>query len=171
MYLADSFEIAQYLDQAYPDAPKIFPYGTAGMQRGFQTAFRELFEPIIHLLVPIEYDILTPASQRYFKESREKMYRRALEDILPKGEERQRNWKTLKDNFGVLNEWYSMSNNPGPFLLGDIPSWADFVVGAIFTWGKLIWGKESAEWKEIETWHGGRWSVLLDSLAKYNNVA
>ncbi|KAF9531771.1 hypothetical protein CPB83DRAFT_868076 [Crepidotus variabilis] len=170
VYLAESFEIAQYLDHAYPDTPRIFPNSTTGMQKGFQMAFGSLIEPIVPFLVPAEGEKLTVVSQEYFRRTREKMYGKSLEDVPPKGQDKVREWAKLKDNMGVVNEWYCMSGNPGPFLLGETASWADFLVGAIFIWGKVIWGDNSHEWKDIELWHDGRWKALLDSLSIYQRV-
>lgn len=159
MYIAESFEIAQYLDREYPDALKIFPDGTVGMQRGFHMAFRVLYRPIVDLLVPTEYGILTPASREYFRETREKMYETSLEDVLPKGEEKRKEWEKLKNNIGELDEWYSMSDHLG---------WGLRCRGRTL-W--LVWGEESEEWREIGIWHGGRWRILLDNLVKYGNIS
>lgn len=133
-------------------------------------AFEALVKPSYQFLIPAEFAIVTPGSRQYFREKIEKMYDKTLEEISPRGDGRRREWEILKANCGVLHEWYSMSNNPGPFLLGDTVSWADFVVGGIFLWGRLVWGEESEEWKEIETWHGGQWKILLDGLVKYEKV-
>ncbi|KAF9531769.1 hypothetical protein CPB83DRAFT_848699 [Crepidotus variabilis] len=166
VYLSESFEIAQYLDRTYPDTPKIFPDNTAGLQRGFHQALTPLVEPIKALILPVEATRLSSASQESFQQKMKDYLSLELGE-----EDKIEMWAELRENFGVVNGWYSLGNNPGPFILGEAPSWVDFVLGATFLWSKLIFGENSSEWKEIETWHEGRWKTLLKQLSMYQVVS
>ncbi|KAF9531770.1 hypothetical protein CPB83DRAFT_891647 [Crepidotus variabilis] len=170
IYLSESFEIAQYLDRTYPKTPMIFPNNTTGIQRGFHMALSPLVEPIGPLIIPVEGTKLNPASQECFQQKMEGHFSKKYAEIELAEEDRIEMWVKLKENFVVVHEWYSLGNNPGPFILGETPSWVDFVLASIFLWAKLIFGEDSNEWKEIETWHESRWKSLLSSLSEYQVV-
>ncbi|KDR69175.1 hypothetical protein GALMADRAFT_923652 [Galerina marginata CBS 339.88] len=46
----------------------------------------------------------------------------------------------------------------------------DAVVGGWTLWLRIVWGENSRQWKDIKSWHGGRWNAILDGLKKYDTV-
>ena len=89
---------------------------------------------------------------------------------MPKDEEREVKWGKVREEFGRIDGWYQAGREDGMFVLGDRICFADFVHASFLLWIKKIWGEESAEWKDVKTWHGGRLAALVDALAKYETI-
>lgn len=86
---------------------------------------------------------------------------------MPKGEARKVEWAKVKDGFGKVDAWLQKGKADGPYVMGNTVSFADLVIAAWMTWLKKIWDEESEEWRDIQTWHGGRCVALLESVKKY----
>ncbi|KAJ3514470.1 hypothetical protein NLJ89_g2361 [Agrocybe chaxingu] len=171
IYLADSLAIAEYLEKTYPDTPLVFPDNTAALQIGFSRGFhRIVLEALPEFIQPAVLGRLDPASQEFFRRTREEDFGMKLEDVLPQGEKGIERWAKVNADFGTVADWYDRNGGKGPFLLGEKLSWGDMVVAGFTVWLRIIWGEDSAEWKEIETWHNGRWKTLLDALEKYSAI-
>ncbi|KAF9536581.1 hypothetical protein CPC08DRAFT_613849, partial [Agrocybe pediades] len=70
-------------------------------------------------------------------------------------------WDKFKAGLGKIDSWYAKNDSKGPFLLGETISWADLVVASYTICLKISWGEDSEQWKDIASWHGGRWNNLL----------
>ena len=112
---------------------------------------------------------LNPTAEVYFRETREKLFGRPLEELTPKGALGEAEWSRFREDLGKVDVWYSKTG--GLYILGDIISWADIVVVGYLTWLKIIWGEDSQWWKDILSWHNGRWGGLVDSFKKYVIIA
>ncbi|KAF9484206.1 hypothetical protein BDN70DRAFT_798310 [Pholiota conissans] len=168
VYLSESTDIAEYLEKTYPNTP-IFPHETLGLQWSFVDLFRSTaLSALWQFVVPATYQQMNRASDAYFRLTREKMFGKKLEELAPKGDLGVSEWARFKNDLGKVDVWYSKTN--GPYLLGDTISWADIVIAAYLTWFKVVFGKDSQEWKDISSWHGGRWGRLVDNLRKYATV-
>lgn len=56
----------------------------------------------------------------------------------------------------------------GPFLDGNGPVYADFIVGA---WLKMMEAAmEEKNWQRVRTWQGGLWGRVVDALSKWSEV-
>ena len=73
----DSFDIALYLEEAYPDRPSLFAgEGGKAMSRFVESwAMTSVHPPLMGLIVKDIHDRLGDADQIYFRESREKRLR------------------------------------------------------------------------------------------------
>ncbi|PPQ72101.1 hypothetical protein CVT26_006879 [Gymnopilus dilepis] len=168
--MGNSFDIAEYLDQKYPNSPRIFPHNSAGIQAPFAGAFAAHVKPIWNFLVPPECEILNPRSAEWFRQSREKEFGVArLEDITPTGDRRVKEWKKVERGFAKIDAWYAKNGGSGPFIWAT-PCWADFVVGGYLAWIRAALGEESEEWRDFTSWHGGRWKALAEGLKKYEEI-
>ncbi|TFK37427.1 hypothetical protein BDQ12DRAFT_713521 [Crucibulum laeve] len=167
--LAESKLIAEYLEKTYPNTPKLFPLGTEALQHAFLDAYSATLSAYWQFILPVTTTRLNPPSEEYFTRTRTELFGKPLKDVPPTGEERVVEWKKLQDGFAVVNKWYE-KNGRGPFIMGDTPSFADFVVGAFTLFGKLIFTEDSEEWKDIASWNEGRWVKLVDSLEKYAQI-
>ena len=81
--VADSFAIALYLDDAYPDRPTLFggPGGEA-MARFIERWSQLTIHPYLGAAALMDIHAgLAPLDQAYFRESREKRYGKTLEDV------------------------------------------------------------------------------------------
>ncbi|SVE03204.1 uncharacterized protein METZ01_LOCUS456058, partial [marine metagenome] len=79
--VADSWEIAKYLETAYPDSPSL------KLEHGEILFIKFWAETVLHpemlqLLVLDIHDNLTPEDQSYFRESREKLLGKPLEEVV-----------------------------------------------------------------------------------------
>jgi len=163
--LPDSYKIAEYLDRTYPDTPKAFPPGSEALQAAFYDNFNQVISPIWHIILPKVPAILNPPAAEYFYRTRSEAFGKPLEQVEPVGQARAEAWAKLKAGFDALNGWYSKSS--GPYFMGEAASFADFIVGGLLIAARICFGKDSAEWKDIQTWNDGRWSTLLKDLEKY----
>lgn len=163
--MADSFAIAEYLEKTYP-SPSLFPHGTIALQSLFDDALRTAaIRPIFKIVLYDIFSILNPASQPFFRSTREKNLGQALEDIAPKGDDAIAGWEKAKAGLGTVDTWYKKTN--GPFLMGETVSWVDLVAASWLIWFKII---KPEKWKEIETWHDGRWTKVLRDLEQYTAI-
>ncbi|KAF9022821.1 hypothetical protein BDZ89DRAFT_1070411 [Hymenopellis radicata] len=164
--VSDSHAIAEYLDNTYraPEYAPLFPLGqpSYGLHRAFHDAFEAHINSLWQFCLPGQYAALNPASQAFFKPSKENMFGKKLEDFAPRGEEGAREWEKVKAGFDAMDKWYG----DNPFVLGDQLSFADMEIAAFVLWIQTVLGVESREWKDVSTWNGGRWAQLLDGLQK-----
>lgn len=165
---SDSLAIAEYLERTYPMAPKLFPEHSIGLQTAFVYAFRHQMASTWQFIYAPECAMLNPRSAQYFRCTREETFGRMLEDLIPNGEKGEAEWAKFKAGLGRVSGWYAKSG--GPFLMGQSPSWADFVVGAHIVCWRSVWGEESEQWKDISSWNGGRWKALSEHLRDYEKV-
>jgi len=168
--MADSQPIVEYLEKTYPEAPTLFPHNTLGLQTAFEQAYDHNSNAVGPFLISRIWERLNSPSQEYYRRTREARIGKKLEDRLPQGEDRERQWALVKIDFDKVEAWYSKNGGTGPFLMGETLTWADLVVAGSTLWLKIIWGEDHPDWKEIETWHSGRWKKLIDALEIYSAV-
>jgi glutathione S-transferase len=161
--MTDSYAIAEYLDAAYPDTPKVFPPGTEALQAAFYTQFIPIIYPVIPLLLPNVPSTLNPVSKEHFIRARSQIPGNLLIEL--KGEERVKAWKQVQAAFDTLHGWLNKSS--GPYFMGDTVTFTDFVVGGWLYGMVLVLGENSEEWKDIMTWNDGRWAAFKKSLEPY----
>jgi glutathione S-transferase len=161
-FISDSFAIAQYLDEQYPDTPKVLPYGTAALIHVFQTAFLNAAIGAVKLTMMKGAETLNPESKEYYIRTRSKWFDVPWEQLaLPEKKEEQ--WNELRVVCDTVDGWYSKSTSQ--FILGDTPCFADFEVAAYFKWIQYCFEKQ--EWEEVKSWNGGRWGKLVEATEKY----
>jgi glutathione S-transferase len=127
----DSFEIAVYLDETYPDRPSLFggPGGVA-MARFFEAWSQTQIHGVIGgaLLLDI-HAMLAPQDQAYFRQSRESRFGRSLEDVVAASEKR------VEGLSGTLEPMRLVLKRQ-PFLGGEGPLFADYIVFGAFQWAR-----------------------------------
>ncbi|KAK0474250.1 hypothetical protein IW261DRAFT_1596030 [Armillaria novae-zelandiae] len=162
--VSDSPAIAAYLDKIYPSSgPVLIPSETMVLQLAFTDAVEAAFE---HLRLPLFYaDFVTKMNNRSAAPLKE-IFGAKLK--APEGEEREKMWATTRENLGEMNKWFEGSG--GDFVMGDEPCFADTVISAFFWLIRNSVGRESEEWKDIVTWHDGRWGKHLDRFKQYEIV-
>ena len=168
VYIADSIVIAEYLEKTYPNTPSVFPNETAGLQKAFSDIIEKNLIPVVPFIIPATNLKLNPASEEYFRRTREISFGKKLEDVVPTGSTAIEEWGKFEQG---LTKIHSYLAEKGPYILGDTISWGDFVLFGLVIWFKLIWGEDSKEWKDIASWNGGRWEALIHGLKKYQTVA
>ncbi|EIM81362.1 uncharacterized protein STEHIDRAFT_161553 [Stereum hirsutum FP-91666 SS1] len=171
-YVSESFHIAQYLESTYPDTPKLFPEGPlngAAALNLFEDVWMEKFlTPIRPLMMLKVHNQLNPASQPFFRETREAYLGKKLEDLMPEDKERQKEmWAAVKAGLGKIDGYMNWNGTATTFWRGDVRSYADFVMAAWLVWVQRIWRKGSPEWTELAAWHGGRWNKLVSEFENW----
>jgi glutathione S-transferase len=130
--VVDSWDIALYLDRAYPDRPPLFPAGGTAHALFINAWADQTLQPgIARLIVADIWRALAPKDQPYFRESREKLFRRPLEQVVEGREERVVEWRrTLAPLREVLRRQ--------PWLGGAAPDYADYIVLGALQWPRCV---------------------------------
>jgi glutathione S-transferase len=131
--VADSWEIALHLERGYPDRPSLFGGGGGVAHARFVNAWADtiLHPEILRLVVADIWQTLRPEDQPYFRESREQRFRRKLEEVMAGREERVIEFRrTLAPLRAVLERQ--------PWLGGDAPDYADYIVLGSLQWPRCI---------------------------------
>ncbi|MEW9807539.1 glutathione S-transferase family protein [Mesorhizobium marinum] len=131
--VADSFAIALYLDEAYPDRPTLFGgKGGEAMARFIERWSQLTIHPYLGAAALADIHArLAPADQAYFRDSREQRYGRTLEDVsAPRAEGLAAFRSSLEPLRGMLT--YQ------PFIGGDGPLYPDYVVFGAFQWMRIM---------------------------------
>jgi len=170
IYIADSFPIAEYLEKTYPDTPSVFPNDTAALQEAFETTFFERVDAVWAFIIPAVYLRLNPSSKGFFRRTREISYGVKLEDLVPTGDARTKEWGKFEKGLDKLHSYLVTTDEKGPYMMGDTISWSDLLLFSYLYWFKLIFGEDSEEWKDIASWNGGRWDAHVNALKEYHTV-
>lgn len=169
--VADSYAIAEYLDNMYPDTPKIIPSGTEALQAAFCSYLDKVIDPIWSFLLPALPSILNPgATFDYFHRTRLELFRgKQAQDFAPKGEEaRIEAWERVEAAFDLLDGWLNESS--GPYFMGETVTFADFAfLGYLYMFRDVL-GETSAEWKIILQLNNGRWAAYVKSSEQYSDT-
>ncbi|KZT68722.1 hypothetical protein DAEQUDRAFT_811967 [Daedalea quercina L-15889] len=168
--IMESYNIAIYLDETYPDTPSLLPPET----RVFQTAFIYAFTEAVHkhfmpLMLYPTAEKLNLRSREYFVETREAALGIKLEDLSPPGsEKRAQQFVTLEKAFGVLTSWFDAAADGRLLLKGGSPeggannvSHADTAIAGVLIWARITFGEDSDEWHAVESYNNGRWKRYL----------
>ena len=130
--ISDSWEIAKYLESAYPDRPSL------KLDNGEVLFIKFWSETVLHpellqLLVLDIHDNLSLEDQSYFRESREKMLGETLEEVVANRQERlPRIQKLLTPLRSTLSKQ--------EYLSGETPGFSDYIVFGAFQWARCISG-------------------------------
>lgn len=165
-YVMDSFKIALYLDSKYPAPhyPVVFPLGSCGIQNllitQYLSALGGALDPIILPSVPLRLDA---RSAEYWYRTRGDRFKPLSEDeIATKWEVVREKWSAL----GASLDFNQGTSHDGPFVMGKQISFVDFAVGGEIYFLLKVEGKDSARFKEILEWQGGRWKALWDRIVE-----
>ena len=158
--IADSFLIAEYLDATYPNGNTLFPPGTKPLIAAFESGVMRALDGIFLLQLAATYNVVNPASKEHFRRTKEAKWGRKIEEFSPEGPKRDADLEKGKEGFAAVDRWLAKSE--GKFVLGDTISYADGILAGWLTWIKTI----NAIWKEVGTWHNGRWATYLENVEK-----
>jgi glutathione S-transferase len=127
--VADSWKIAEHLEEAYPDRPSLFggPAGKALSLFVQNWTAATLHNGLFPLVVQDIHDHLDPIDQPYFRESREKRLGKTLEEAQADREGRL-------DGFRRSLLPLRLTLKEQPFLGGAAPLYADYVAFGAFQW-------------------------------------
>ena len=96
-YIPDSIEMARYLDEMYPDTPKLILQGTRAAIELFQTLFfQSVDNNHLSLVIAQTNALLDERGGEYSYRTREVTYEGKLEEITPAVPKREHCGTTLK---------------------------------------------------------------------------
>lgn len=130
--VTDSWAIVQYLDQAFPATPRLIGDGAdAQVMKFFQLWVQTTIHAgISRLILRDLHDSLHPDDHAYFRSSREKQYRKTLEEVQAGREERV---AAFRESLRPLR----MKLQDGPFVGGAQPCYADYLAFGGFQWARV----------------------------------
>lgn len=167
--ISDSFKIAEYLDETYPDTPQLLPQGTKTLQAAFISTFEKNVN-MSPITIPAAHTYLGSRAQESYRKVCEAFVGKKLEELSPPGPVREACWQKVREWFGVVDGWLQKEDHNGPYVMGETISFADIaVVSCLATFRNLV-GDSSEEWQELIHWHSGRWDRLVTSFDKYGMV-
>jgi glutathione S-transferase len=157
----DSTAIADYLETRYPDRSPLFGGAVAHALTRFVQNWTEtvLQTGIVGFVVLDIWRHIGPADQAYFRRSREARFGRSLEQVVAGREARL---PAFRDSLAPLRRTVERQ----PFLAGDAPAYADYIVFGAFQWARAISDFELlAADDPIAAWRG-RLLDAFDGLAR-----
>lgn len=151
--IVDSWPIAVYLEGAYPVRPSLFD-GAIGLSRFYNTWTDTVLNPAIARMVVVDIlNHLIPEDQPYFRETREQRLGMKLEDAA---KDREARLPAFKQVLEPIRQTVATQ----PYLGGETPLYADYIV-----FGSLMWPRCISELRLLEPGDPvNAWSErLLDS--------
>ena len=138
--MRDSFAIALYLDETYPDRPSLFAgEGGKALSRMVEAYSQTTVQAaLVRIILKDIHDILAPNDQAYFRKSREEKLGRSLEDIESAHAAELAAFRPKLDPLRHMLKYQ-------PFIGGEGPLFADYIL-----FGALQWARVSSPKRIIE---------------------
>ena len=132
-WLCESWDIAQYLEDTYPDRPSLFgcPQGRATARFVNQWASEVLHPAVARVVVPEVPAALHEKDKEYFRKTREAAFGRTFEAMAT---ERDEALAVLRRTLAPLRSTLAHQ----PFVAGATPAYADHAVFGAFQWARVI---------------------------------
>jgi len=131
--VSDSWAIACYLEDTYPDRPTLFgcDIGRATTRCINVWVNATVHPAVVRLLLAQIHDNLHEMDQGYFRESREQRFGKALEDVSA---DRATNITAVRAALAPLDETLGQQDWFG----GNGPAYADYLVFGAFQWARAV---------------------------------
>ena len=129
----DSWAIACYLDDAYPDRPSLFAGAAARAPTRFLNSWADtvLNPGIIRFVLGDIFRLIDPKDRDYFRTTREQRFGMSLEAY---GAEREKHLPAFRQSLTPLRTTLAAQ----PYLAGERPAYADYIVFGSFQWPRCI---------------------------------
>ena len=159
--VSDSWAIALYLEETYPERPSLFGGPAAIAVTRFVNAWADtiLHGGMIRLIVSDIARIVHEKDRAYFRDSREGRFGMPLDQVTAGREERV---EAFRDTLVPLRHTLSAQ----PYLAGDAPAYADYIVFGSFQWARCVSAFELLAPDDIVTAWRERMLGLFDGLAR-----
>ncbi|MDF1631758.1 glutathione S-transferase family protein [Mycoplana sp. MJR14] len=146
----DSFDIALYLDEAYPGRPTLFGGdGGRAMARFVEGWSQTTLHPAVMRIALVDiHDMLGPEDQSYFRTSREDRLGQPLEAVVAARDDE------IAAFAGKLEPLRTMLKSQ-PFIGGEGPLFADYIVFGALQWLRVTsTAKVLADDDPVALWFG-----------------
>jgi glutathione S-transferase len=129
----ESFDIAVYLEETYPDRPSLFGGEGGRSEAKFieSWALTEVHPLLLTLIVLDIHNQLGPDDQAYFRDSREKRLARVLEEIQTGREDRV---AAFREKLSPMRLMLKRQ----PFMGGAAPLFADYILFGALQWARVV---------------------------------
>lgn len=132
-FITDSWDIACYLEENFPDRPSLFGGKAAqALARTFDhmTLYNLIF-PLFPALVNGVFEVIDEKDRDYFRSTREKKLGKSLEEAAEHQQEALVNFQKQL--------WpYDLALKSQPFFSGDQPAYTDYILYGIFQWARGV---------------------------------
>ena len=132
-YISDSWDIACYLEDNFPDKPPLFKgeQGRAHVMLMNNVIFYTLLVPLFKALVSDIYEIIDDQDREYFRASREPRIGQTLEEAAADQD---------KAVAAVIKQlWpYNTTLKTQNFFDGDSPAYIDYMIYGLFQWSRGV---------------------------------
>ena len=135
--IKDSFDIALYLDEAYPDEPSLFNgEGGKALSRFVESWSQTQLHPAIAKIALLDiHDMLAEDDRAYFRQSRTQALGRPLEEVVSA---RDSEIEAFPARLAPIRKLLGHQ----PFLGGDGPLFADYIVFGALQWQRITSGAD-----------------------------
>jgi glutathione S-transferase len=128
----DSSEIAEYLENRYPDRPLFGGENGRALTRFVQNWTETVLQPgLIGFVVLDIHRHIGPEDQAYFRQSREERFGRTLEDVV---EDRDARLPAFRESLAPLRRTVERQK----YLAGAAPGYADYIAFGASQWARAI---------------------------------
>jgi glutathione S-transferase len=129
--ITDSWRIAEYLEEAYPDRPALFnDNGGKSHARFLKHWFESTLHPMVsHMIVLDIFNALHEKDKAYFRQTREQRFGISLEAFTA---DREATRRRFREALAPLR----LALADSAFLAGATPAYADYVAFAMFQWAR-----------------------------------
>ena len=131
-WVSESWDIATYLEQTFPDHPSLFggPQGLA-LSKFYSNLGDVMSGQVVRMVLLDIYDHLAEADQAYFRKTREERFGMTLEEVVAGREARL---APFRESLTPLR----MTLKTQPYLGGEQPLYADYCIFGVFQWSRTI---------------------------------
>ena len=131
--VSDSWDIASYLEDQYPDRAPLFGGAVGRGEAHFINIWADaaLNTSIIALIIKDIFDHLDDADRDYFRTTREKRFGATLEELAARREAKRPDYDRAALPLRLLLERQ-------PFVCGEAPAYGDYIVFGSYQWARSI---------------------------------
>lgn len=129
----DSFDIALYLEEYYPETPSLFNgEGGKALSRAIEGYSQTIVQPaLVKIVVKDIHDLLAPADQTYFRASREARLGKTLEQAEAASSEELAAFPARLEPLRHVLKFQK-------YLGGDGPLFADYILFGALQWARIV---------------------------------
>lgn len=169
--LMDSFAIAAHLDQTFP-SPPLFPSRDASyaLALAVDKLIASVTSRCFLLIVPPVAEFLDPRGREYFIKTRSAKFGKPLSEVRPQEPDQVRAMinAAVAEMAPLAQMLRGRLGKNGPFLEGEMPGYADFLIVSFLAWvergDKELWaallnvgeGEVQALWNVCLPWVNGQ---------------
>lgn len=128
----ESFDIAVYLEEKFPERPSLFCGEGGRAEARFVESWQiaSLHPPLLSMIIADIHSRLDDADQTYFREAREKFFGRRLEEMAAGRENRV---AAFREALAPMRLTFKRQ----PFIGGERPLFADYILFGAFQWARV----------------------------------